>query len=111
MTETDYALHRKVAEVSRLVVQVAEQVGHVSGQVTAVEAGTQQTRTELQQLRDEFRAFVDQARLTAALQRAETKVGVIQDRRDLRAARDRPGGRAARAVRRRRPHRPAAGHR
>lgn len=82
MTETDYALHRKVAEVSRLVVQVAEQVGHVSGQVTAVEAGTQQTRTELQQLRDEFRAFVDQARLTAALQRAETKVGVIQDQLD-----------------------------
>ncbi|MGW0392706.1 hypothetical protein ACWDYJ_17755 [Streptomyces sp. NPDC003042] len=82
MTEIDVSLHRKVAEVNQLVVRVAEQLGHVSGQVTSVEAKQQQTRTELQQLRDEFQAFAAQARLTAALQRAETKVGVIQDRLD-----------------------------
>ncbi|MBT2458709.1 hypothetical protein [Streptomyces sp. ISL-86] len=82
MTDIDYSLHNKVAEVNRLVIQVAEQLGHVSGQVTSVEAKQQQTRTELQELRDEFAAFVAQARLTAALQRAETRVGVIQDQLD-----------------------------
>ncbi|MFF4318046.1 hypothetical protein [Streptomyces sp. NPDC001568] len=82
MTEIDHGLHRKVAEINRLVAGVAEQVGHVSGQVNSVEAKQQQTRTELQQLRDEFQAFAAQARLVAALQRAETRVGVIQDRID-----------------------------
>ncbi|MFF5443911.1 hypothetical protein [Streptomyces sp. NPDC012888] len=82
MTDTDYALHRKVAEVGRLVGRVADQVGQVSGQVTAVQAKQQQTRDELQALRAEFLDFVQQARRTAALQRAETRIGVIQDQLD-----------------------------
>lgn len=82
MSEVDYALHRKVQEVNSLVVRLSEQVGSVSGQVSAVEANQQQTRTELQQLRDEFVAFVRTAQLTANVQRAETRIGVIQDQVD-----------------------------
>lgn len=82
MSEVDYALHQKVQQVSNLVVRLSEQVGSVSGQVSAVEANQQQTRTELQQLRDEFLAFVKSAQLTANVQRAETRVGVIQDQVD-----------------------------
>ncbi|MFJ2957507.1 hypothetical protein [Streptomyces sp. NPDC087270] len=82
MSEVDYALHRKVQQVSNLVVRLSEQVGSVSGQVAAVESHQQQTRTELQQLRDEFLAFVRTAQLTANVQRAETRVGVIQDQVD-----------------------------
>ncbi|MBW5483319.1 hypothetical protein [Streptomyces bambusae] len=82
MSDIDIGLHNKVSQLNRLVVQVAEQVGHVSGQVVAVQAGQQQTQGELQQLRDEFRAFAAEARLAAALQRAETKVGVVEDRLD-----------------------------
>ncbi|MFI6011747.1 hypothetical protein ACIBAG_23515 [Streptomyces sp. NPDC051243] len=82
MSEVDYALHQKVQQVSNLVVRLSEQVGSVSGQVSAVEANQQQTRTELQELRDEFLAFVKTAQLTANVQRAETRVGVIQDQVD-----------------------------
>ncbi|MFE0516453.1 hypothetical protein ACFW2E_42980, partial [Streptomyces sp. NPDC058964] len=82
MSEVDLALHRKVQEVSNLVIRLSEQVGSVSGQVSAVESGQQQTRTELQQLRDEFLAFVKQAESTANVQRAETRIGVIEDKID-----------------------------
>ncbi|WP_369376717.1 hypothetical protein [Streptomyces sp. cg36] len=82
MVEVDHSLHRKVQEVSGLVVRLGEQVGAVSGQVATVDANQQATRTELQELRDEFRAFVEQAQLTANVQRAETRVGAIQDRVD-----------------------------
>src|SRR4051812_25965513 len=82
MSEVDFALHQKVQQVSNLVVKLSEQVGSVSGQVSAVQADQQQTRTELQQLRDEFLAFVKTAQLTANVQRAETRVGVIQDQVD-----------------------------
>ncbi|MEV5511477.1 hypothetical protein AB0L50_00775 [Streptomyces flaveolus] len=82
MSEVDYALHRKVQEVSNLVVRLTEQVGSVSGQVSAVEANQQQARTELQALRDEFLAFVRQAETTANVQRAETRIGVIEDKID-----------------------------
>jgi hypothetical protein len=82
MSEVDYALHKKVQQVSNLVVRLSEQVGSVSGQVSAVEANQQQTRTELQELRDEFIAFVQTAQLTANVQRAETRIGVIQDKVD-----------------------------
>ncbi|MFG2616684.1 hypothetical protein ACGFXC_03610 [Streptomyces sp. NPDC048507] len=82
MSALDAALSAQVASVNRLVGQVAGQVDRLSGQVASVHANQHQTRTELQQLRDEFRAFAMQARLAAALQRAETRVGVIQDRLD-----------------------------
>lgn len=82
MSEVDYALHRKVQEVSNLVIRLGEQVGSVSGQVATVEANQQHTRTELQQLRDEFLAFVKQAESTANVQRAETRLGAIEDKID-----------------------------
>ncbi|MFJ9813712.1 hypothetical protein ACIRU3_00325 [Streptomyces sp. NPDC101151] len=82
MSEVDLALHRKVQEVSNLVIRLSEQVGSVSGQVSTVEANQQQTRTELQQLRDEFMAFVKQAEATANVQRAETRIGAIEDKID-----------------------------
>ncbi|MFF7747908.1 hypothetical protein ACFZCP_01395 [Streptomyces sp. NPDC007971] len=82
MSEVDLALHRKVQEVSNLVIRLGEQVGSVSGQVSTVEANQHQTRTELQQLRDEFLAFVRQAEATANVQRAETRIGVIEDKID-----------------------------
>ncbi|MEU8732323.1 hypothetical protein ACJ7VE_22690 [Streptomyces sp. PB17] len=82
MSEVDYALHQKVQQVSNLVVRLSEQVGSVSGQVQAVEVNQQQTRSELKELRDEFLAFVRTAQLTANVQRAETRVGVIQDQVD-----------------------------
>jgi hypothetical protein len=82
MSEVDYTLRRQVQEVSNLVVRLGEQVGSVSGQVSTVEANQQQTRTELQQLRDEFLAFVKQAESTANVQRAETRIGAIEDKID-----------------------------
>ncbi|WP_372348844.1 hypothetical protein [Streptomyces sp. KL116D] len=82
MSEVDYGLHRKVEQVAGIVSRLTEQVASVSGQVSTVEATQHQTRTELQQLRDEFLAFVNAARLTAQVQRAETRVGVIQDQVD-----------------------------
>ncbi|MFE1879597.1 ICP22 family protein [Streptomyces diastatochromogenes] len=82
MSEVDYTLRRQVQEVSNLVIRLSEQVGSVSGQVSTVEANQHQTRTELQQLRDEFLAFVQQAQATANVQRAETRIGAIEDKID-----------------------------
>ncbi|MFE6163686.1 hypothetical protein ACFQ7F_32765 [Streptomyces sp. NPDC056486] len=82
MSEVDYTLRRQVQEVSNLVVRLGEQVSSVSGQVATVDHQQQQTRGELQQLRDEFLAFVKQAEFTANVQRAETRIGVIQDQVD-----------------------------
>ncbi|GGO34825.1 hypothetical protein [Streptomyces lasiicapitis] len=82
MTDRDYALHRKVQEVTNLVVGLSEKVSSVSGQVRTVEDNQQRTRTELSDLRDEFLAFVTSARLAANVQRAETRIGVIQDQVD-----------------------------
>ncbi|QGV77445.1 hypothetical protein [Streptomyces ficellus] len=82
MVEVDYSLHQKVREVGNLVARLSEQVGSVSGQVSSVEARQQQTTTELQQLRNDFLAFMRQAQLTANVQRAETRIGVIQDQVD-----------------------------
>ncbi|WP_406279687.1 hypothetical protein [Embleya sp. NBC_00896] len=79
MTEVDYHLRSQVDHMNTLVVRLGEQVGVVAGEVAAVGHAQQQTRTELQQLRADFLAFVEQATLTANVQRAETKIGVIQD--------------------------------
>ncbi|OIJ65160.1 hypothetical protein [Streptomyces mangrovisoli] len=82
MAEIDHHLRSQVAAVQGLVIQVAEKVGSVSGQVATVEANQQQARTELQQLRHDFLAFVKKAEATANVQRAETRIGVIEDRID-----------------------------
>ncbi|MER7673394.1 hypothetical protein ABTY61_33715 [Kitasatospora sp. NPDC096128] len=82
MTEVDYVLRNQVAQVDRLVNRLSEQVGQVSGQVSAVGIAQRQTQSELQQLRADFLAFVHQSQLTANVQRAETRIGVIQDKVD-----------------------------
>lgn len=82
MTEVDYVLRQRVEQVNNLVVRLSEQLGSVSGQVTAVQANQQQTRTELQQLRHDFLEYVKTAQLTANVQRAETRIGVVQDQLD-----------------------------
>ncbi|MEV8017839.1 hypothetical protein AB0O76_16140 [Streptomyces sp. NPDC086554] len=82
MSEVDYTLRRQVQAVSNLVVRLGEQVSSVSGQVATVENNQQQTRSELKQLRDEFLAFAKKAEFTANVQRAETRIGVIQDQVD-----------------------------
>ncbi|WP_405977292.1 hypothetical protein [Streptomyces sp. NBC_00158] len=82
MSGVDAGLHIKLAAINRLVLGVSEQVVQVGAQVKYVEAQQNQARGELQQLRQEFLAFVAQARLVAALQRAETRVGVLQDQLD-----------------------------
>ncbi|MEV3987809.1 hypothetical protein AB0J57_02760 [Streptomyces sp. NPDC049837] len=82
MVEVDFALHQKVREVGNLVARLSEQVGSVSGQVSSVEAKQQQTATELQQLRNDFLAFMQRSQLIANVQRAETRIGVIQDQVD-----------------------------
>ncbi|MFJ3876182.1 hypothetical protein ACIPW5_01830 [Streptomyces sp. NPDC090077] len=82
MSAVDAGLYVKLAAINRLVLGVSEQVVQVGAQVKHVEAQQDQARGELRQLRQEFLAFVAQARLVAALQRAETRVGVLQDQLD-----------------------------
>lgn len=82
MVDVDIALHNKVREVGNLVARLSEQVGSVSGQVHSVEARQQQTTDELQQLRADFQAFMQQSQLIANVQRAETRIGVLQDELD-----------------------------
>lgn len=82
MSDVDHVLRSQVDRVNRLVVQLQEQVGVVSGQVNAVGAETERARNELRQLRDEFLTFVRQAQLTAKVQLAQTRIGVVQDRLD-----------------------------
>ncbi|MET8683784.1 hypothetical protein ABZV77_06170 [Streptomyces sp. NPDC004732] len=82
MSDVDHALHRKLQQVTQLVVGLSEQVSSVSGQVSSVDAKQQRTSSELQELRDEFRAFALASMLNAHVQRAETRIGVIQDQVD-----------------------------
>ncbi|MEU3573324.1 hypothetical protein AB0E96_33595 [Kitasatospora sp. NPDC036755] len=82
MTEVDHYLRGQVQQVNNMVVRLGEQVGAVSGQVTAVNAAQQQTRGELQDLQNKFLAFAQRFELTAAVQRAETRIGVVQDKLD-----------------------------
>ncbi|MER5206603.1 hypothetical protein [Streptomyces sp. NPDC002825] len=82
MVDRDFALHQKVREVGNLVTRLSEQVGAVSGQVASVENRQQQTSSELQQLRADFLEFAQHSVRLANVQRAETKIGVIQDEID-----------------------------
>ncbi|MEU5000824.1 hypothetical protein [Streptomyces sp. NPDC021622] len=82
MPDVDWALHRQVQQVANLVNGLSEQVRSVSGQVSAVDANQQTTRSELQELRDEFQQFAQTTMLIANVQRAETRVGVVQDQVD-----------------------------
>ena len=79
MGDTDYKLHNKVEQVNNLVLHLDKQLGFVGSQVAAVGTAQQETRNELGQLRSEFLHFVRQAELVGNIQRAETKIGSLQD--------------------------------
>jgi hypothetical protein len=68
-------LHR----VQGLVVQLDNKIDSVGFQVNHVSATQEQTRDQLAQLRRDFLVFVQQAQLTANVQRAETRLGTLQD--------------------------------
>ncbi|HZN74169.1 MAG TPA: hypothetical protein VFC00_21075 [Micromonosporaceae bacterium] len=80
MSDIDYHLRRQVNEVQSLVVQLNGTVSQVGLDVNRVGQETEQARAELSALRADFLAFVRQAELAANLQRAETKIGALQDR-------------------------------
>lgn len=82
MPEIDQYLRGQVSQLQNLVVQLDQTVGAVHQEVSVVGQRQAETRDELTQLRDEFRAFVRTAELTANIQRAETKIGVLADRLD-----------------------------
>lgn len=79
MADIDYALRSKVDHLQGLVVQLDHSLSMVGQQVASVSDEQRQARSELATLRTDFLEFVSQARLAANLQRAETRVGVLQD--------------------------------
>lgn len=80
MADIDYHLRNQVSQLTNLVNQLDQGLVAVSAQVTGVEATQRDTRDSLQKLRDDFQAFVRSSQLADALQRAETRIGVILDR-------------------------------
>ncbi|SBV05634.1 hypothetical protein YW5DRAFT_03033 [Streptomyces sp. Ncost-T6T-1] len=80
MADIDYHLRRQVSQLTSLVNQLDQGLVAVSGQVAGVEATQRDTRDSLQKLRDDFQEFVRSSQLADAIQRAETRIGVIQDR-------------------------------
>jgi hypothetical protein len=76
----DYQLRSDVRQVQNMVAQVSAEISHVSNEVSAVGMAQQQTMSDLQQLRADFLAFTRQSERRASLQRAETKIGVLQDK-------------------------------
>ncbi|MFJ6755584.1 hypothetical protein ACIQNK_11260 [Streptomyces sp. NPDC091273] len=80
MADIDYHLRSQVSQLTSLVNQLDQGLVAVSAQVTGVEATQRDTRDSLQKLRDDFQAFVHSSQLADALQRAETRIGVILDR-------------------------------
>lgn len=79
MPDIDHALRNRVAELTSLVVRVDNKVDSVATDVNHVAISQRETRSDLQSLRADFLAFVDQAQRTANIQRAEIRVGVVQD--------------------------------
>lgn len=69
----------QISRVQNLVVQLDNKVSSVGLQVNQVSVTQEQTKDQLSQLRHEFLTFVQQAQLTANVQRAETRLGALQD--------------------------------
>ncbi|WP_328475411.1 hypothetical protein OHA21_19060 [Actinoplanes sp. NBC_00393] len=78
MSDRDSALHNKVDRVEGLVLRLEQGVGLVSTQVAGVEQRTEQVDGRLVQLTQAFEAYVAQAERAAHLQRAETRIGVVE---------------------------------
>lgn len=79
MATPDYAINNRLSELASLVARIDSKVDTVSNGVTRVGIAQQETRGDLQALRAEFLEFVNRAERTANIQRAETRVGMIQD--------------------------------
>jgi hypothetical protein len=75
----DYKLRSQVDTVQKMIVQVDQQISRVGNEVSAVSAAQRQTHSDLAQLRADFLAFTQTAERRAAVQRAETRIGVLQD--------------------------------
>ncbi|MEU2656009.1 hypothetical protein ABZ615_11855 [Streptomyces sp. NPDC007325] len=82
MNDIDHTLRREVRQLSGLVTRIDQSIAAVSVQVDGVQAAQQDTRDSLQRLRDEFQAFAATMKLSDALQRSETRIGVLNDRLD-----------------------------
>ena len=76
----DSSVGPNVRQLMSAVDRVTMELGHVSNEVSAVGMLQQQTQGELAQLRADFLAFTQQSERRANLQRAETKIGVLQDK-------------------------------
>lgn len=79
MGDVDHVLRSQVSEMQRMMVNLDRGVSTVSQQVIVVGQEQKETRGELATLRAEFLKFVRQAELTANIQRAETRLGALQD--------------------------------
>jgi hypothetical protein len=75
----DHHLRNQVKNVENLVVQVRQEIGHVGSEVSAVSTAQRQTHSDLAQLRADFLAFTQASERRAAIQRAETRIGSLQD--------------------------------
>ena len=82
MVDIDTQLHRKVAQLQDIAVQINQNVAAVGGQVATVNSLQQQTRSELSQLSIDFHDYVQRAERAVNVQRAETRVGVLEARID-----------------------------
>ncbi|MGW6690605.1 hypothetical protein [Streptomyces sp. NPDC054961] len=76
----DFHLRNQVSQLTGLVNRLDMHLMNVSGQVAGVEAAQRDARDSLQKLRDDFMEFVRSSQLADALQRSETRIGVLQDR-------------------------------
>lgn len=79
----DYQLRQSVSQLHNMVLSLGQEISHVGNEVSAVGIVQQQTASELSQLRADFLAFTRQAERQAALQRAETKIGALQNQLDI----------------------------
>lgn len=79
----DYQLRSQVSQLRDMTVHLDAHLELVGNQVESVGAAQQQTRAELADLNGEFTRFVQRQELAASLQRAETQVGVLENRLDI----------------------------
>ena len=71
-------LQRHLNEIQDDMSQISRDVDHVGHLVMEVTGDVRTTQEELAELRRQFTAYVEQAERTAAVQRAETKLGTLK---------------------------------
>jgi hypothetical protein len=78
MSEVDYKLRGQVERMHGLVLQLQQNVGQVGVEVAHVGQRAAETNDRLTQLAQRFEQYVIQAERTANVQRAETRIGVVE---------------------------------